>query len=819
MLIFSRYQVNDVALRMTRVTGLRFLARRRASAAVAVLTLAIALGANTATLSTVRAFLLSSLGVADADLVVLVVPQRGLPGRGTVDFADAWPNYDLLRRTQQVFSAVTCVSQGTASWDDGSEVHPVPYAAVTASFFATMRVTPVLGRPFTAAEEGPGAARVVVIGHAFWQSALGGDSGVVGRTLRVDGEPLTVIGVMPPGFAQPAPTAFWVPLDVPPALRTRITGGRRFSVFGRVADGMSMDAARAAARTFTQRAIELDEAANRDYRYALRPLRAVLLDGADRTLLLVQAGAGALLLLAVLNLAALLLAWGFERRRELAIRMALGAGRAHVVRLLLAQSLVIIGLGCAVGLPVARLALGVLHRLDLGVTLAPFIAGTRLDVSVLAGSAAIAAAAALLAAMAPASFVRHAKLDEVFRSSSRSATLSPAALRLQSGMVVVQSALSVVVLSATVLMLVSLWQLTRVPVGFASSGRLVVRIRLPERSYRTPASRVAFVDALRRRIDDAPEVSGFEFSTTLPVRDVPFGARFTAEPLAAAGHDAQLTHFRRVSPGYLAAMGIPLLRGRGFDVRDDSAAPSVAIVSRALAERFWPGAEPIGRRMYRIVTGSPPQAVEVVGVAGNVVDGGFAAPPGETVYLPFRQVTYPGLSLVIRPRGSSARALAAVRRALAATDRAVAATDVAALDDLVKQANALPRLRALILLVFGIVSVGLVALGSFGVMSQLVASREPEFAARLVFGARPAQLGRGVLLSTLRLVVPGVAAGAGIAWSVNAVLRAFVFGVDPHSGVLLTVVALSVLLLAVMATIPPATRAARVNPRGVMSGA
>jgi hypothetical protein len=224
---------------------LRFLARRKALSAVAVLTMALALGANTAALSVLKAFLLSSLAVPESDRVVLIAPERTMPGRGSVVFADAYPNYELLRKTQRAFADVTVFVQLQTSWDDHGEARSLNATRASASFFSTMRVLPARGRPFTAAEEGPSPAPVVIISHALWTSAFGSDPAVVGHTIPLDGKAHTVIGVMPDGFAQPVPSDVWLPFDIPPAQRTVISGGRQLSVYGRIADGTTFEAARA----------------------------------------------------------------------------------------------------------------------------------------------------------------------------------------------------------------------------------------------------------------------------------------------------------------------------------------------------------------------------------------------------------------------------------------------------------------------------------------------------------------------------------------------------------------------------------------------
>ena len=796
---------------------LRFLARRKALSAIAVLTMALALGANTAALSVLKAFLLSSLAVPESDRVVLIAPERTMPGRGSVVFADAYPNYELLRKTQRAFADVTVFVQLQTSWDDHGEARSLNATRASASFFSTMRVPPARGRAFTAAEEGPSPAPVVIISHALWTSAFGSEPAMVGRAILLDGKPHTVIGIMPDGFAQPVSSDVWLPFDIPATQRTVISGGRQLTIYGRLADGTSFEAARADVNRFTTRAIEASPADNKDYRYNIKTLRNVLVDGADSSALFVQAGAATLLALAILNLASLLIAWGFERRQEMAVRRALGAGDRGVMHLLLQQSVVIVAIGAALGVALAYVALRTLQQFDLGPTVTVLVSKAHLDAGVLVATGAIAVIAGLVAGALPAWFSRGTGLTDALRASSRSSTLSPLALRWQKAMVVGQAALSAAILAASALIAMSFWRLSEVPGGFASPGRVVARIVLPDAKYGKHPQRTAFGRALAENLASEPDISAAGFTTTLPVGDGAWGGRFFIElPDGSVSSEPVLFHFRRVSAGYLKTMGIPLLRGRQLTVRDDTSSVQVAIVSRALASRLWPNEDAVGKRLLRATPGSPtPTPVTVVGVVGNTMDAGYSSPAGEAVYMPYAQASSVRISIVAQGRGTTGATIAAIRRALRKTDPVVAASGVSTLDALVQQANALPRLRTLVLIMFSIVAVGIVSLGSYGVMSQLVSNRERELAVRLVFGAQPTKLGASVIAQVTKLTVVGVALGIAAVWSSSGLLNAFVFGVQARSPTVLAGAGGAVLLLAAVATLPPAVRAMRIDIRRV----
>jgi putative ABC transport system permease protein len=801
------------------MSDFRFLARRKALTAVAVVTMALALGANTAALSVLEAFLFSSLGVPDPQRVVDVIPQRNLPGRGTVDFSEAYPNYELLRKTQRAFADVTVFLQLQTSWSDGAESRALDAARVSASFFSTMRVQPVLGRAFIASEEGPSPAPVVIISHALWVSSFASDPAVIGHTISLDGAPHSIVGVMPEGFAQPLPTDVWLPFDIPASQRTAVSGARQLTVYARMAEGVSDAAARADIERFGTRAIEMRAADNKDFRYNIKTLREVLLDSASSSALFVQTGAATLLVLAILNLASLLIAWGFERQQELAVRVALGASQRRVATLLLRPSIMIVTAGMVLGVAIAFIALHILQQFDLGPTVTVLVARARLDSTFLLATGVIAALAGLIAGMVPALFSRDAEIGDTLRASSRSATLSPAALRWQKAMVLGQAAFSTTILAAALLVGVSFWRLSSIPNGFSAGGRIVARIVLPDAVYGAHAKRAAFGRALDDNLAAEPELRTAGFTTTLPVSDQVWGGRFFIElPDRSTSKEPALFHLRRISRNYLRTMGIPLLRGRTFTTADDTGAVQVAIVSRALAERLWPNEDPIGKRLLRATSANvPPTPISVVGLVGNTMDAGYSSPAGEAVYLPYAQVSSIRVSIVIQTRGDTRAALAALKRALKKTDPTIAISNVAMLDGLVLQANALPRLRTLVLLLFSVVAVGIVSLGSYGVMSQLVSNRERELAVRLIFGARRGQLGTSVLTQAARLTAPGILLGLVVVWSVGGLLDTFAFGVHARSPSVLATAGTALLLLAFAAAASPALRAMRVDIRRGMS--
>jgi putative ABC transport system permease protein len=796
------------------MSDLRFLARRKALTAIAVVTMGLAIGATAASLSVLKAFLLSSLAVPEPDRLVFVQPERDLPGRGAVKFNDSYPQYLRLREATRSFADLAAVLQAAASWDDKGEARQLDASRATASFVSTFRAQPIMGRWFAANEEGPSPAAVIVISHRIWENALGGDRDVIGKTLTVNGAAHTIIGVMPAGFAQPVPTDVWLPFDLPANLRAQVTG-RTLILYGRLADGVTFEAARRDMQAFTALSLEADPIGNKDFRYTITTLRDALLNGADASAVFVLAGAAGLMLLAVLNLSSLLIAWGFERQREFAVRLALGAGSRQVMRLVLRQSLVVVAAAGLVGVGLAFLGLRLLQSFDLGPTVSPFIQNARLDVVVLLVTILVTIGAGVIAGILPIWFSREAQVGVSLRTTSRSSTLSRGALSWQKATVLGQTALSAVILCAAGLIALSFWRLAEVPDGFTTPNKIVARVVLPDAKFATPAQRGAFARALSEHLANEPSLATSGFTSTLPVSDVRWGGRVFVElPDGSMSDEPVLIHYRRISPAYLDAMDIPVIRGRAFTAHDDTGAVAVALVSRAFAERIWPNRDAVGARIYRNAPpGQPRVPMLIVGVVGNTMDGGYEATAGEAVYVPFTQVPHDRMSIVAEGRGNIAGTLAAVRNAIRKTDPMVAAGNVATLDELVLQANALPRLRASILMMFAVVAIGVLALGAYGVMSQLVSTREREFALRLVFGARPTQLGRIVVMQVARITLPGITIGLVAAWLLVGALRTFLFGVEPTSASVFTAAAALLLVLTLAATIPCAVRAMRVDAR------
>lgn len=796
-------------------SAVRFLLRRSGASAVVILTLALALAANSAAFAVLKAFLLSDLGVPEANrLHIISQTQKGAA------FLDAWPNYQMLRDQVKTFEGVAAVLLADVNWVDGDETRQVSAARVTASFFPTLKVAPRLGRSITANEQGPNPAPVVVISDRLWRSAFAGATDAIGRAMRLNGVPHTVVGVMPAGFALPPDIEAWLPFDLPKDAWTRIVGARQLFVFGRLAEGRSNAQAQEELKAFGRRAEEAS-VANKDWSYASQPVRPYYLSGADGTILLVQAGALILLLLAASNLSSLLLAWAAERERETAVRLALGAAARDIARQHAVQSILLMLAGGGAGLLLAEAALPALRALNPTPTLSFFLEHLRMDPAVIAFTLAAAGLAGGLVGLVPLWQSRRMDLSNALRMESRGGTATRGALRWQRTMAVSQAAITVIVLSTAALSVAGFQKARGASPGYATDGRGVFRVQLPETDYADAPARAAFMRAFLDNLAREPELLEFGATSTLPFGDIPAGSsltveqkngEFTAEP--------RIFGYRRVTPDYVRAMGMPLLEGRPLSADDGEGRPTVAVISKSLADRYWPEGGALGRRFRRASPGQPPLEITVVGVVGTVRDAGNAeaARTGESIYIPYAQNAMRKFSVVVRGRTGAEAAIAAGVHALHATSPGLAAYSVTTTERLAYEASAVARLQMVLLSAFALVAVGVALLGSYGVMSQLVANRGRELAVRLAIGENPNGVLRRVLGQNARLAGAGALIGGVMAWQGGRFLQALVFGVDARAPWTYVVMVALTVGLTQLAGLIPARRAAATNVLQALGG-
>lgn len=795
----------------------RFFRRRRPAFLISVITMALALGANTAIFSVLKSFVFANLGVASPEKIAFLWTTKDVPGQGSVNFFGSYPNYARLRDATTAFAATAATINVDLNWEEGNQTTRLAGSRVSHEFIAVMGLTLPHGRGFLLEEQGPGAAPSAIISDRLWHRGFNADPAVIGRTLRLNGNTVTIIGVMPPRFEQPFNTEIWLPFDLPETQWHHINGGRQLTLFGRLADGVSFADANRELAHFAKVNASADPA-NKDWGWLAQPLQDTVLAGADHALLLVQAGAVILLLLATTNLVALMLAWAGERTRENALRLALGATFWQLTRQYLVQSLILVACGGIVGIALAYYSLPILQHLNPNPAISSLLHDLQLDRTTLGFAALLVLGVGLLAGIAPAWQARGASIDSALRAGGRSASASPAALHWQRRMVVAQSTISIVILVIAGLAGLGFQQLAVVDLGFDPDDRVAFRLEFPTPSHETHEQRTQFVRELEANLACEPILLNYGFTSTIPVGDVLWGGGFYPQLLDGTyPEDLQSFHYRRVSPSYPSVLGVPLIEGRWLDQHDVDPDHPVALVSQSLAEKFWPGASALGRVMRPSTPDNAP-FVEIVGVVSDVRDAGAGFPESSTVYVPFAQQSLRRGWVVLHGRGSTTDTLNAGLRALRQTTSQIAPIDINSLDTLVWQSYALPRLQIVLLGVFAAIALLMSVLGTYGVMSQLVANRRRDLAIRAALGATRSEVLRHVLFTNAKLALTGIALGSVAAWfaarSVEASLTGFEAGaVTPYVSAGLVLTAATQLSSWI-----PARRAAHADISQVLSG-
>ena len=776
------------------------LTRNPAFTTVAVLTLALGIGANTAIFSVVNAVLLQPLPYHQ--------PER-LVSAGQVLAGEYLVLRDHGRSIRE-----SALYRGNVGFNlsEGGEAERVTGAYLSANVFSLLGVSPALGRGFRAAEEQAGESAVVVLGHALWRQRFGGDSSIIGRDILIDSEPRRVVGVMPPTFNFPlAGTELWVPYTFDRGNAAALWGGgQRGQVVARLAPGATPAQAQAELRS---RAPELRQAnslwklpsawgANREV--VLLQDRLV---GDVRTRLLVILGAvGFVLLIACANVANLLLARASARQREVAIRRALGAGRSRIVRQFLTESTVLALMGGTAGL---ALAFWGVQLLVSGMSAdIPRVEEIGVDRWVLGFTLVTSVVTGLGFGAIPAFRTSRSDVQASLKVEDRG---SSASFGRAAGLLVVgEVAVAVLLAIGAGLLIRSFAGLLRVDPGFQSERLVTARITPPEGRYGDDARKRAFYRELLERIGALPGVQSVEATSHLPLVGGSGGFAFEVEGKPhVEGTGAPVTGEHIVTPGYLETMGIPLLAGRGLAQSDREHAPAVAVVNETMAREHWPGEDPIGKRLKRVWQ---KDWITVVGVAGDVKYDGLASPIEPEIYRPFLQAPAGNMSIVVRAAHDPTAAAASLREAVASVDATVPVSEIRTVDQLLSNSVAASRFTTLLLATFAAVALALAAIGIYGVLSYAVSRRAREIGVRLALGARRGDVLRMVLGHAVLLAGLGALGGVGAALATTRVLETLLFGTSPTDIATFTLVPMMLVAVAVVAAYLPARRATLVDP-------
>jgi len=789
--------------------GWRVLRRDPGYALAAMLSLALGIGAATAMFSVVRGVVLRPLPYQEPERLVVVLAETP-PAIGSTT-AMSHDDYRDLRSTAASFEELAAV---TPQWSFiiGGRVEPQRAHGFYASgnFFRMLGVAPAHGRLLSDDDDRAGAPAVAVLSWDFWRRRCGGDPGAVGRPIIVDGDPVMVAGVLPPAMRWTEEADLWLPLARNPYLE-RGRSVRFLTVSGRLARGAGLDGAAAELGALAAGLAACHPETNAGVGARLRRLHDHVVGDIAPALGILWGATGLLLLIACANAAALLVGRAAVREREYGIRAALGAGRGRLLRQLLTESLLLALVAGGAGLLLASWAVEAL------VALAPGTIPRRQEIGIDPVVALFAFAAAvvtgLLFGLAPAWRVRDAvPVGPTGGGAAGGRVAGPGGRRLRKGLVVVEVALSLVLLVGSALLVRSLSRLMVVDPGFRVAQVLSFTLPLPSPAYDDAAARRDVTQRVLAGLEALPGVLAAGVVTRLPLA----GASNPTTEMDIEGHpvgSGQRPHvdFRRASQDYFAAMGIPLLAGRGFAAADGADAPLVALVNRTAARRFWGDTDPIGRRV-RLGPGPDEAWTEVVGIVGDIHHEGLAAGPRPEVYVHTLQYPPSWPIVVVRAAAEPTAVESAARRVVQAIDPAIPLADVATLQDVRLRSVAGPRYWTLLMVVFGVLAVALALIGVYGVITSSVTERTVEIGVRMALGAGRLDILAMVACEALRLAAVGLGAGLVAALLATRLLRRLIFGVGPHDPVTFALSVAGLLVVAAAAAALPALRAARVDP-------
>jgi putative ABC transport system permease protein len=795
--------------------ALRMLWKNPGFTAVAVLTLALGIGANTAIFSIVYAVLLKPLPFPHPGQLVFLSeakPQDGISSAGA-----SYDNFIEIRAQNHVFSELAAFTTHELTLTGRGEPAAVDTGDVTPELFALLDTKPVVGRAFVTEDNEQGAPPVVILSESVWRDLFAADPNVIGSSVSLDHRPYTVVGVIrgePSVIFSPRRIQFWIPVAQDPLFAPWIPrqGLRWLAVIGRLNPGVSVAQAQSEMDVAAAHLAKKFPAENSGWVIRLKPLQRVIV-GDVRTALFVLLGAvGLVLLIACANISNLLLARATSRGKEIALRIALGAGRARVVRQLLTESAVLGLLGGATGV---LLAYWGVHALTAFLPESlPQIHAIRVDASVLFFALALALLASFLFGLAPAFFAVRSNVQATLKEGAAHSS-EPGARRFARGfLAAAEVALAMVLLVAAGVFLRSFAALTSVNPGFSVAHVVKADIQLPQFQYSKPVQWAAFSDELLRRLQSQPGMRDCAIAAPLPLNKqgsapLPFEIMDHA---ALPKGTPESADFVSVSPAYFHVMGIALLRGRAFSEQDVSSAPRVTIISEAFAHRFFANQDPIGRQLVFSFPPNPGVPRQIVGIVGDVRDVSIGEDPGPMMYVPFQQSPFWGGEVVVRSELNVGSVAATIRQEVHEVDKDLPVTDVVSMSELIDTSVAQPRFRTWLLGSFAVMALVLAAAGILGVISYSVSRRTNEIGIRVALGASRGAILRMVLRETLVLTFAGLALGVPCALAASRLLGHMLFGVSANDPATLAAVAFTLVAVAAFAGYVPARRAMRVDP-------
>ncbi len=791
--------------------GARILGRTRSTTAIALIALALGIGTATAIFSVLDAALLKPLPYRDPQQLVVIWEKSSV--RNLHKMFVARSNFWEWRRQSRAFSDMAAIEEAQINLTGGPngyiEPEEVKAERVSADLFPMLGVQATVGRTFQPEEDQPGHVNSALLSHNLWQRRFGGDAAIAGKSIRLGGQSYTVVGVLPAGFSLLEPEVdLWLPLGLNPN-NPRTFGARSLKVIARLKPGVSLERASREMDTIGSRLEEANKALNDGFRPSLFSIREELSGNAREPLEVLSGAVGLLLLMACANVASLLLARGASRRKEIAVRFAMGASRGRIVAQLLSESLVLSLAGGLLGVVVGRLGIALAHRF--GPASIPQLRDVAMDGRVLLFALVAALATGVLFGILPAMDASAIDLSAALSETSRGGTASRGGRVMRGALVIAEVALAVVVLIAAGLLVRSFLRLRAVNPGFRAEGVLTLRVPLLGGRNGSRARSAPFIHQVLESLSGLPGVQSSAAISSLPLTGLDRGTT-----VAVAGRPAPppgqrlITPVRYISGGYFATMGIPLIAGRTFSDADTPDAPPVAIVNQALVRRYFPGENPIGHHL--ILDAMTPGEAEVVGVVGDVSQEKIVEEQWPTLYNPYTQWPAAYVVVTLRTAGEPRALAVPAERAIHQLDPDQPVTGVRTMQDVVDRAVSAPRFAAVILAFLAVVAFLLAAVGIYGVISYDVSDRTHELGIRMALGAERSHVLRLIVGHGARLAALGIAIGLGAALVLTRLMASMLYGVNPTDFYTFATISLALGAVALAASYIPSRRAMALDP-------
>jgi putative ABC transport system permease protein len=802
--------------------ALRQIRKSPGFAAVAVLTLALGIGANSAIFSVVEGVLLKPLPYREPDRLVRVwhvPPAKSFPGIPT--FAVSAANFLDWQSQNHVFDQMTIFSYRSFTVTGDGKPEQVDACAVSPTFFSLLGTEPLLGRTLLPEEDQPGKANVVVLSYRFWREHFGASQAIVGQNIHLDGQNFLVAGVMPRDFRTPDYAKFWTPMAWTDRERA-VRGEHHYIVMARLKPGVDLERAQAEMNTISARLEQQYPEDDKGWGAIVRPLHADMVSDVRSALFILLGSVAFVLLIACVNVANLTLAKTLSRQKEIAIRAAMGASSGRVLRQILVENMLLGLMGGAIGLVYAHFGI----RLIMAFLAAkvPQSVDVSLNATVLLFTVGISLVTGILAGVLPGIRLSRPNVNQALKQGLGRTDSDSGGSRTRTTLVVAEVALSLVLLFGAGLMIRSFQQLQRVNPGFDSDNVMTMTLAVARSKFATPPQQTAFYQQVLERVRTLPGVQSAGV-----VDDVPLDGNGSHQPIAIEGRpalamaDQPEVDVRVASPGYMSSMRIPIVRGRDFNDSDTAGRPGVVLISATMAREFWPGEDPIGKHLT--LTFFPDMVREIVGVVGDVkMDALDQTRPSSSLYMPLAQLSLPAMGgwqsfpmvLVMRTVNAPGTVVAAATNTVHEIDPELPVRDVLSMNDVMANSVGQQRFNMLLLGAFGVLALFLAAIGIYSVLSYSVRRRVQEIGIRLALGAKLRDVLRMVVVEGMKPVALGVALGIAGAFALGRLLASLVFSVKPTDPLTFLAAAALLAVISLLACMIPAFRATRVDPIGAL---